>query len=216
MTYTDDFNGNNFINENELLKHYEETYEKEFSKNVQNDVNEEAAVKTAKIIKAWLVGMNRSLNYIYNYIPAEDDLNYSSININKHNRLCDPIVNISDVSQDEIEEIVNIVNNKKVTKVQGKCNVKLKDGTEIIGRWQDGVRQGQGSYCSPELETMGVTMLCGSYCDGHLTGVARVHMADGSIREGWFVEGFADGPFKGDIKVSMFQLLLFIYLQAIQ
>ena len=40
--------------------------------------------------------------------------------------------------------------------------------------------------------------------------LARAHMMDGSIREGWFVYGFADGPFKGDIKVFLRkQILLF-------
>merc|ERR1719411_1999829 len=69
-----------------------------------------------------------------------------------------------------------------------------------MGSWRDGVRQGLGSLCSPHLEKLGVNMLAGSYSDGRLTGVARLHMKDGSIREGWFINGFADGPFKGDIK----------------
>jgi len=198
--YSDDFNGNNFISENEFLEHFEKSYEEEFSKNVQNDVNEEVSQKVAKSIKAWLTEMNKSLNYIYDHEPTEDE--YEDIpNIDDiDNRVCDPYISVDDIDEDDIDEVTNIVNNKKIAKVQGKCSVRLKDGTEIIGRWQNGVRQGQGSYCSPELEAMGINMLAGSYIDGFLTGVTRIHMADGSVREGWFLHGFANGPFKGDIK----------------
>ena len=169
---------------------------------MQNDVNEEVSQKVAKSIKAWLAEMNKSLNYIYDHEPTEDE--YEDIpNIDDiDNRVCDPYISVDDIDEDDVDDVTNIVNNKKIAKVQGKCSVRLKDGTEIIGRWQNGVRQGQGSYCSPELEAMGIKMLAGSYTDGFLTGVTRIHMANGSVREGWFLHGFANGPFKGDIKVQ--------------
>ena len=81
--------------------------------------------------------------------------------------------------------------------------MRLRDGTELIGSWREGVRQGLGSLSSPRLEQQGITMLAGSYSDGFLTGVGRLHMKDGSIREGWFRAGIAEGPFKGDIKVTL-------------
>ena len=169
---------------------------------MQNDVNEEVSQKVAKSIKAWLTEMNKSLNYIYDHEPPEDECEDISNIDDTDNRVCDPYISVDDIDEDDIDEVTNIVNNKKIAKVQGKCSVRLKDGAEIIGRWQNGVRQGQGSYCSPELETIGIKMLAGSYTDGFLTGVTRIHMADGSVREGWFLNGFANGPFKGDIKVQ--------------
>ena len=65
--YSEAFKGNNFINENEFLRHFEEAYEAEIRNNFQNDVNEELAHNVAKTIKTWLSEMNKSLDYIYNY-----------------------------------------------------------------------------------------------------------------------------------------------------
>ena len=176
----------------------EDAYENEIRSSFQNDVNEKLAQNVAKTIKSWLTEMNRSLDYIYNFEPPSDE---EDIQFN-NNKICDPYVTINDIDEEEIEEIINIANNKKIAKIQGKCAVKLKDGTEIIGRWQSGVRQGQGSTTSPGLERLGVSMLAGSYRDGYLAGVGRAHMMDGSVREGWFQQGFANGPWKGDIKVT--------------
>ena len=145
--------------------------------------------------------MNKSLDYIYNHEPTcdqEEITKYTNID----NKVCDPFFSIEEIDEDEIEEIINIATNKKIAKAQGKCAVRLRDGTELIGRWQGGVRQGQGSTSSPALERLGVSMLAGSYRDGALTGVGRAHMTDGSVREGWFSQGFAHGPWKGDIKVT--------------
>ena len=108
---------------------------------------------------------------------------------------------MEDIDPSQVEEILSINSSKRLNRISGRCAVKLRDGTEIMGSWRDGVRQGLGSLCSPHLENLGVNMLAGSYSDGRLTGVARLHMKDGSIREGWFLNGFAEGPFKGDIKV---------------
>jgi len=195
-----DLNDNDFDNEVEFLKNFEENYEEECWKNVENDFNEEAAQSVAENIKQWLLEMNKSLNYLYTYEPSDEDEERLENIFDYEHRVCDPYIYVEDIDEDDVDEIINIVNNKRITKIQGKCSVKLKDGSEIIGRWQNGIRQGQGSYCSPALERLGVSMLAGSYSDGCLTGVARAHMMDGSIREGWFVYGFADGPFKGDIK----------------
>ena len=145
--------------------------------------------------------MNKSLDYIYNYEPTCDEEEVLKL-INTDNKVCDPFLSIEDIDEDDIEEIINIATNKKIAKAQGKCAVRLRDGTELIGRWQGGARQGQGSTSSPALERLGVSMLAGSYRDGGLAGVGRAHMLDGSVREGWFHQGFAHGPWKGDIKVS--------------
>ena len=120
---------------------------------------------------------------------------------NVERRACDPYIGLDDIEGKDVEEIVSINSSKRLKRISGRCNVRLVDGTEIIGSWREGVRQGLGSLSSPRLDTLGITMLAGNYQDGYLTGVGRIHMKDGSIREGWFVNGFADGPFKGDIKV---------------
>ena len=49
-----------------------------------------------------------------------------------------------------------------------------------------------------------MNMLAGNYDDGHLRGLGRIHMKDGSIRGGWFCKGKDDGPFKGVIKVCYY------------
>jgi hypothetical protein len=88
----------------------------------------------------------------------------------------------------------------------------LKDGTELIGSWQNGRRNGQGSVSGPFLEHLGVQMLAGNYVDGVLSGIGRIHMSDESVREGWFFGGRADGPFRGAVKVVCFVFLLILPL----
>jgi len=46
-----------------------------------------------------------------------------------------------------------------------------------------------------------VAALCGSYEAGLLQGRGRLHMLDGSIREGLFHNGCLHGPVKGTTKV---------------
>ena len=138
----------------------------------QAEAGEEAARDVAETIQAWLQHMNKSLNYIYDHEASYDDVE-EDISLSE-DRLCDPFVD--NIEDETIEEIRNLVNNKKVSSIQGKCNVRLKDGTEVIGRWINGVRTGPGSLFSPRLEKFGVTMLAGNYCDGYLSGVGRAHM----------------------------------------
>ena len=202
MEYKEDFNGNNFINENEFLCHFEESYEAELCKSFQSDVDEDEAGKVSEVIRAWLEEKTKNLDYIYRYDPPTE---LSSVENREgdalERRVCDPYVSQEDVEEKDVVEIVSINSCKRLKVISGRCSVRLEDGTEIIGSWRGGVRQGQGSLMSPQLESLGITMLTGNYQDGYLTGVGRLHMQDGSVREGWFLNGFADGPFKGDVKV---------------
>ena len=176
----------------------------------QQEQDEESAkrlalIKDARKAKASVSGLEektKNLDYIYRYDPPTE---LSSVENREgdalERRVCDPYVSQEDVEEKDVVEIVSINSCKRLKVISGRCSVRLEDGTEIIGSWRGGVRQGQGSLMSPQLESLGITMLTGNYQDGYLTGVGRLHMQDGSVREGWFLNGFADGPFKGDVKV---------------
>ena len=45
-------------------------------------------------------------------------------------------------------------------------------------------------------------LLAGNYVNGVLSGVGRIHMNDDSVREGWFLNGLAEGAFRGTVKVN--------------
>ena len=169
-------------------------------------MNEDKAVEVSQIIREWLEEKNRSLDYIYKYDPPPppppppEEVRPT---LSDGDGACDPYITVEDIAPSEVEEIVSIISGKRLERISGRCAVRLRDGTEVIGSWREGVRQGLGSLCSPRLERQGINLLAGSYSDGFLTGVARLHMTDGSIREGWFSHGVADGPFKGEIKVRL-------------
>ena len=141
-----------------------------------------------------------NIDYIYSYETPYDNESVSPIE-SLYTCLCAPFTDLSRIDADSIEKIVSITLDKKLIKVQGKCSLKLTDGTELSGSWQNGRRNGQGSCSGPFLARFGVEMLAGTYCDGALSGIGKMHMLDGSIREGWFLAGKADGPFKGVMKV---------------
>ena len=168
---------------------------------VQNELNEDKAVEVSQVIREWLEEKTRSLDYIYKYDPPQDE--ELGPRPSDGGGACDPYITVEDIAPSEVEEIVSIISGKRLERISGRCAVRLRDGTEVIGSWREGVRQGLGSLCSPRLELQGINLLAGSYLDGFLTGVARLHMTDGSIREGWFSHGVADGPFKGEIKVRL-------------
>ena len=170
-------------------------------------MNEDKAVEVSQIIREWLEEKNRSLDYIYKYDPTPPPSPPPPEEVrptpSDGDGACDPYITVEDIAPSEVEEIVSIISGKRLERISGRCAVRLRDGTEVIGSWREGVRQGLGSLCSPRLERQGINLLAGSYSDGFLTGVARLHMTDGSIREGWFSHGVADGPFKGEIKVRL-------------
>ena len=198
----DDFNCNNFVNnENEDLIHFENIYDEEISKNIQSDINEEASHRVAVTIRQWLDEMNKNLEYVYNFEPSCDYEQSEVKPINTENRICDPYITVDDINENDIEDITNIANNKKISQIQGKCAVRLRDGTELTGRWVAGARQGPGTCCSPQLERLGVRLLSGSYRDGCLAGVVRAHYRDtGEVREGWAAGGLAEGPWRGEVR----------------
>ena len=168
---------------------------------VQNELDEDKAVEVSQVLREWLEDKTKSLDYIYKYDPPSPPPRHELSEGDVGGRVCDPYITVEDINPTQVEEILSLSSSKRLKRISGRCAVKLRDGTEILGSWRDGVRQGQGSLCSPHLEKLGVDLLAGSYTDGRLTGVARLHMKDGSIREGWFINGVAEGPFKGDIKV---------------
>ena len=145
--------------------------------------------------------MDQKLDFIYNYENTYEN-NARNRNESFNDCLCDPFTSLDIIYEDTIEEIVSIATDKIIPKVQGKCLLRLQDGTELTGSWQTGRRNGQGSVSGPFLERFGVEKLSGCYRDGALCGIGRIHIKDGSIREGWFSEGKADGPFKGVVKVG--------------
>ena len=78
---------------------------------------------------------------------------------------------------------MSIATDKIIPKVQGKCLLRLQDGTELTGSWQTGRRNGQGSVSGPFLERFGVEKLSGCYRDGALCGIGRIHVKDGFCDE---------------------------------
>ena len=96
---------------------------------------------------------------------------------------------------------------KPVTMLRGRCFIKLRDGSEIQGTWRQGRRDGTGSLSSPGLERLGVLAVAGNYRDGVLQGLGRVHMLDGAIWDGWFLNGKLHGPVRGYCKVGFFRYL---------
>ena len=97
---------------------------------------------------------------------------------------------------------MSIATDKIIPKVHGKCLIRLQDGTEQTGSWQHGRGNGQGSVSGPILGRFGADKVAGYYSNGALSGIGKINMKDGSIREGWFTEGKADGPYKGTVKVG--------------
>ena len=163
-------------------------------------------MEVSQVIREWLEDKTRSLDYIYKYDPPTpsgcQELSEADVG-GVGGRVCDPYITVEDIEPSQVEEIVSLTSSKRLERISGRCGVRLRDGTEVTGSWREGVRQGLGSLSSPHLDDLGVAKLAGSYTDGQLTGVARLHMKDGSIREGWFLHGLAHGPFKGDIKVKV-------------
>jgi len=204
LDYTEEYIGNNFENENDLVSHYEETYENEYLKKLGGKgltKNVDQSQRVSETIKTWLTEMDKKLDFIYNYEMPADDYN-DTPKETYMNGVCDSFTYLDAVNEDSVEEIMSMSSNKKLAKVQGKCLLKLRDGRNLIGSWQNGRRNGQGSISSSYLDNLGVRMLTGNYCDGVLNGIGKIHMNDGSIREGWFCQGRADGPFKGVVKGS--------------
>jgi hypothetical protein len=205
------------------LKHFEECYEHQYYLKLSES---EAEQEVSDTIRLWLDNMDKKLDYIYNYqiqeeyySEEEDGEEYEFESEEKgeddnekkcfENCVFGPFnTSIDNIKEDSIEEIVSIASKKSLTKVQGKCSIRLKDGTELIGSWQNGRRNGQGSVSSPFLEHLGVQMLAGNYVEGLLCGIGRIQMSDESVREGWFFGGRADGPFRGVVKVVYFFVLL--------
>ena len=170
---------------------------------LQNELDEDKAVEASQALRKWLEDKTKSLDYIYKYDPPPPPPEELRPGLSDGDGACDPYITVEDIAPSEVEEIVSINSGKRLERISGRCAVRLRDGTEVIGSWREGVRQGLGSLSSPRLEKEGIKMLAGNYSDGFLTGVARLHMTDGSIREGWFSHGVADGPFKGEIKVRL-------------
>ena len=229
LSCSEEFKSNNFGSENDFLKHYEESYENEYFKKLSKaekgeqdkdhsgDQEEDDGQDVGHAIRSWLENMNRKLDFIYNRdIPEEydsdegyeeyDEEDYevdeeSEDDFSIETCVGDPFSSIDKINKSDICEIVSTVSDKHLSKAQGKCCVRLRDGSEIVGSWQEGRRTGPGSLSSPALEQHGVMQVVGNYEGGLLSGIGRLHMADESIREGWFCRGKADGPFRGTIKV---------------
>ena len=196
-----EYEENNFDNENDVLRHFEDHYETEYLSKFEN-YNLFESKQIAENIKVWLKEMDKKLDFIYNYEMPTNDFFEPPIETLK-NCICDPFTSLDAINEDSIEEILSMTSNKKLTKVQGKCLLRLKDGTDLIGSWQNGRRNGQGSFTGPFLDKLGVSKIAGNYSDGVLSGIGWIHMKDGSIREGWFCHARADGPFKGVVKVCL-------------
>ena len=212
------FRNNNFESENDYLKHFEDVYEEEYLKNVVVDSYHHS---TSLAIKQWLENMEKKLDFIYLYeddSEEEDDIE-SEEEIDSEleyqtDSVYDPFISLDDIPDESIEEILSLATSKRLSKIQGRCILRLTDGTEIIGSWQGGYRNGLGSVSSPILNRLGVNMLAGTYRDGYLDGIGRIHMMDGTIREGRFKRGKADGPFRGSVKV-VYGVLSFIIVFTI-
>ena len=97
--------------------------------------------------------------------------------------------------------IRNLSTDRVVDHLRGRCWVRLRNGVEVHGSWREGRRDGAGGIASPALERLGVVAIAGYYREGVLQGQGRIHMKDGSVREGWFLNGKLHGPVRGQYKV---------------
>jgi len=88
----------------------------------------------------------------------------------------------------------------------GKLSVVLTTGEELLGKWVNGGREGNGSILSPRLEKLGVRGIHGYYQEGILTGRGKLIMKDDSIREGWFQHGYFHGPARGSGAVGFHEV----------
>ena len=130
-------------------------------------------------------------------------------------KFCDPYVFLSE--QDErIEEMRGLRTYKLVNQLRGRCFIKLRDGTELQGTWREGRREGSGMATTPGLEKLGAMAVAGNYQNGVLQGLGRVHMLDGSVWDGWFLNGKLHGPVRGYCKVRHVPILYpeFMYLKG--
>ena len=191
-TFDSEYETNNFDSENDVMRYFEDQYESEYQ-----DIDR--AERASKLITSWLKTMKVSYDFIYNYNPIKKT--------NTETGVGDHYIDVQSFLG-SIQSIVSLVTGKQVdidrtTRLQGKFLIMLKDGTELSGGWQNGRRNGLGSYSGPEMAKLGILKIVGNYTDGILSGVGKIHMNDESMREGCFFNGKADGTFRGTKRVDL-------------
>ena len=95
-----EYEENNFENENDVIRHFEEHYETEYLSNFNPF---DGTKEIAETIKSWLKGMDQKLDVIYNYEnPYENNTRNKKESLN--DCLCDPFTCLGIIDKDNIEE----------------------------------------------------------------------------------------------------------------
>eukprot|EP00088_Acartia_fossae_P044428 TRINITY_DN4716_c0_g1_i9.p1 TRINITY_DN4716_c0_g1~~TRINITY_DN4716_c0_g1_i9.p1 ORF type:complete len:266 (+),score=51.09 TRINITY_DN4716_c0_g1_i9:36-833(+) len=166
---------------------------------VENDDNKNEQKSQGEIIRQWLTKIQKSLDFIYNNKPEELSVEQVLSGDAKY-KIFDPY---SDLCSSPLKNrIFDIHGNRNksndLSKVcGGECVVRLKSGEELHGSWREGRRVGHGSLYGPRLEKVGVKHLTGYYDDGVLNGQGKIYMANSTIRDAWFSDGYCHGPCRG-------------------
>lgn len=157
-------------------------------------------------VKKWLDHCHKTLDFVY-----DQELRIPQLNVLEalqglaQMKICDPYGYIEEPPLCNKIESIESHNGKLYKPGENSCGklcVRLNTGEELLGRWVDGGRQGQGTIVSPRLEKLGVSSIVGNYEDGILTGRGKLIMTDGSMREGWFQHGYFHGPARGCVGVA--------------
>ena len=131
---SDEFQKNNFMSD---------------GKTVDKDCGErwDLQRQLAGRIRLWLTEVEKKLDYLYSYSP-----DYARPPLEpEENCVCDPHHQLDCLPAHSVEEIINSNTGRAMARAAGRCLVRLQDGTELVGTWRQGRREGPGSCASPAL-----------------------------------------------------------------
>ena len=130
---SDEFRKNNFMSDGET---------------VDEDCGErwDLQRRLAGRIRLWLTEVEKKLDYLYSYSP-----DYAGPLEPEENSVCDPHYQLDCLPANSVEEIINSNTGRPLPRAAGRCLVRLQDGTELVGTWRQGRREGPGSCASPAL-----------------------------------------------------------------
>jgi len=171
---------------------------------VSEDAGKVCAENIAIKVAEWIRKCEKTIDFVYNHEPRELSV-LEALQGNPKLKICDPYGYIS-ISESPLNTKVEKIEThngkplKSMERISGHLTVNLTSGEELAGRWVDGKREGRGILIGPRLEKNGVECVHGMYEDGILTGLGKVIMQDGSIREGWFQHGYFHGPTRGSYR----------------
>lgn len=150
-------------------------------------------------IAKWIDDLNRKVDFIHIYSP--EDIVVKEEYMNDLTRVSDPYISMQQsFFENNVLEVTDTNSREILEKINGNCQVTMRNGDELHGNWRRGKREGLGGISGSRLEKMNIHMITGTYVSGVLTGLGRIIMKDESILEGWFHHGFLHGPVKGTVR----------------